>query len=268
MILNDIMLPGSIFNFVFLFRKVLERMTKRGRGNARRSAQRTDAEEAMQDACAEAEDVAAAVETGESSAATSAAAAGAPAAVLQRRLEKAKAQADQAKSDADKVIKEKEEMQKQMDDMRAALALAKSNVGDVVQVAENPVAPPARKVCLVPLETGFDLALNLDVCVINLIQIFRRGRKRWQLRRWPQFGVYPFLRMAASSLSSQVLARLTFERFKKSWFPESSLTQDSDGTIPFVALKCCRYYDSLQSAKEVYTRTGTLLPPGPRKGLM
>ncbi len=201
MILNDIMLPGSIFNSVFLFRKVLERMTKRGRGNARRSAQPMDAEEAMQDARAEVEDVAAAVETGESSAA----AAGAPAAVLQRRLEKAKAQADQAKSDADKAIKEKEAMQKQM---RAALALAKSNVGDVVQVAENPVATPARKVCLAPLETGFDLALNLDVCVINLIQIFRRGRKRWQLRRWLQFGVYPFLRMAASSLSSQVLARL------------------------------------------------------------
>jgi hypothetical protein len=179
-------------------------MTKKGRGNVRRSAQPTDAEEAMADARAEVDDVVAAVETDESSAA----AAGAPAAMLQRRLEKAKAQADQAKSDADKKTKEKEAMQKQMDDMQAALALAKSNVGDFVQVAENPVATPARKVFLVPLETGFDLALNLDVCVINLIQIFRRGRKWWQLRRWQQFGVYPFLRKAASSLSSQVLARL------------------------------------------------------------
>ncbi len=47
-----------------------------------------------------------------------------------------------------------------MDDLLAELVLAKSNVGDVVQVAENPVATPARKVCLVPLETGFDSALK------------------------------------------------------------------------------------------------------------
>jgi hypothetical protein len=51
-------------------------MTKRRRGNARRSAQPTNADEAMEDARAEVDDVAAAVETGESSAA----AAGAPAA--------------------------------------------------------------------------------------------------------------------------------------------------------------------------------------------
>ncbi len=44
MILNDIKLPFIIL--FFLFRKVLERMTKRGRGSARRSAQTTyDAEE-------------------------------------------------------------------------------------------------------------------------------------------------------------------------------------------------------------------------------
>jgi hypothetical protein len=216
-------------------------MTNRGRGNARRSAQATDADEAMEDARAEVDDVAAAVETGESSAAAARAPAQVPSAVLQRRLDKAKADANKAKSDTGQAIKEKEAMQKQMDDTRAALALAKSNVGDAVQVAENPVATPARKVCLVPIETGFDLALNLDVCVIYLIQIFHRGRKRWQLQ---QFRVYPFLRKAASSLSSQVLARPTFVIFKKSWFPESSLTQDSDGTISFVALKCYRYYDS------------------------
>jgi hypothetical protein len=47
-------------------------------------------------------------------------------------------------------------MQKKLDEMRAELALAKSNVGDTVQVADNPVSTPARKVCLVPLETCFD----------------------------------------------------------------------------------------------------------------
>jgi hypothetical protein len=53
-----------------------------------------------------------------------------------------------------------------MDDLRAELELAKSNVGDAVQIAQNPVSTPASKVCLVPL----DLALNLDVCVEYLIQ--------------------------------------------------------------------------------------------------
>ncbi len=38
-----------------------------------------------------------------------------------------------------------------MDEMRAELELAKSSVGDTVQVAHNPVSTPARKVCLVPL---------------------------------------------------------------------------------------------------------------------
>jgi hypothetical protein len=85
-ILNDIMLP-FIFIF-FLFRKVLERMVKGGRGggrgNGRRSAPATDdAAEAMADVRAEVDDVSAALETGESSAA-------APAEVLRRRLEKAK----------------------------------------------------------------------------------------------------------------------------------------------------------------------------------
>ncbi len=67
-------------------------MTKRGRGNACRSASSaTDAEEAMDDASAEVADVPAAVETGESSAAAAGAPAQVPAAVLQRRLDKAKA---------------------------------------------------------------------------------------------------------------------------------------------------------------------------------
>ncbi len=69
-------------------------------------------------------------------------------------------------------------MQKKIDDLRAELDLAKSNVGDTVQVAQNPVSTPARTVCLVPLETGFDLALNLYFCVIYLIQFCRRGRKQ------------------------------------------------------------------------------------------
>jgi hypothetical protein len=70
--------------------------------------------------------------------------------------------------------------------MLAELELAKSNLGDTVQVADNPVSTPARKVCLVPLETCFYLALNLDVCVIyrDVTQFCRRGRKQWQL---PQF---------------------------------------------------------------------------------
>ena len=56
-----------------------------------------------------------------------------------------------------------------------------SNVGDTVQVADNPVSTPAPKVCLVPLETCFDLAVNLDLCVMYLIQFCRRGGKQWQL---------------------------------------------------------------------------------------
>jgi hypothetical protein len=101
-------------------------------------------------------------------------------AVLQRRL-------DNAKSDTESAIKEKEAVQKIMDELQAELELAKSNVGDTVQVAHNSVSTPARKVCLVPLENGFDLALKLDLCVIYLIQFCRRGRKQWQLHRWPQF---------------------------------------------------------------------------------
>jgi hypothetical protein len=62
-----------------------------------------------------------------------------------------------------------------MNDLRAELELAKSNVGDDVQVAQNPVSTPARKVCLAPL----DLAFNFDVGVIYLIPFCRSGKKQW-----------------------------------------------------------------------------------------
>jgi hypothetical protein len=205
MILDDIILP---ILKLFLFRTVLERMPRAQAKKPKVAAGRpaTDADEAMEDARAEVDDVSAAVETGESSGES----AQLPPALLQRRLDKAKAEADKAKSDADKAIKQKEAMQKQMDDLRAELVLAKSNVGDVVQVAENP-ATPARKVLLVPLETGFDLALKS--ASIFLIQFCRRGRNQWQ---WQRFLVSPFLHKAASSLSSPVLARVTFVIFKES----------------------------------------------------
>ena len=147
---------------------------KRG-GAAGRAPPRNDADEAIDDARAEIEDTTAVLDAGasagESSGAPASGAPAIPSAVLHRRL-------DKARSAAESAIKEKEATQKKMDEMQAELELAKSNVGDAVQVAHNPVATPARKVCLVPLENGFDLALNLDVCVIYLIQIFRRGRKK------------------------------------------------------------------------------------------
>jgi hypothetical protein len=68
-------------------------------------------------------------------------------------------------------------------------------------------------------------------------------------------------------MSLHSIARVTFAIFKKSWFTESSLTRDTDGRMPFVALSY-RYSDSLQFAKEVYRCTGTLLPPGPLKQVM
>jgi hypothetical protein len=147
---------------------------KRG-GAAGRAPPRNDADEAIDDARAEIEDTTAVLDAGASAGESAGAAAGElPPALLKRRLDKAKA-------DADKAIKEKELMQKKMDEMRAELELAKSNVGDTVQVADNPVSTPAPKVCLVPLETCFDLAVNLDLCVMYLIQFCRRGGKQWQL---------------------------------------------------------------------------------------
>ena len=142
---------------------------KRG-GAAGRAPPRNDADEAIDDARAEIEDTTAVLDAGASSGESAGAAAGElPPALLKRRLDKAKA-------DADKAIKEnlKELMQKKMDEMRAELELAKSNVGDTVQVADNPVSTPAPKVCL-------DLAVNLDLCVMYLIQFCRRGGKQWQL---------------------------------------------------------------------------------------
>jgi hypothetical protein len=132
-------------------------MARGARGGGKRGAPagrapataHNDADEAMDDARAEIEDTSAALDAGASVGESS----GAPAreilnVVLQRRL-------DKAKSVAESAIKEKEAMQKKMDEMQAELELAKSNVGDTVQVADNPVSTPARKVCLVPLETCF-----------------------------------------------------------------------------------------------------------------
>ena len=184
MILDDIMPP--FLKPFSLFEKFWSEMTKKGSGSGKGrgavSRAVTDAEEAMNDARAEIADVADAVETGEPSGDRGGKASSVrpelPAGLLQRRL-------DAAKSDAEKAIKEKEAMQKKLDDMQAELELAKTNIGDVVPVAQNPVVTPARKVCLDQLETGFDLGLNLDVCVLYLIQFCRRSRKQWQL--WPQF---------------------------------------------------------------------------------
>jgi chromosome segregation ATPase len=131
-------------------------MVKGGKGGAKRGAPASrapapahnDADETMEDARAEIADTNAELDAGTSAGESSGAPARAlPPALLQRRL-------DKAKSDAESAIKEKEAMHKQMDEMRAELELAKSNVGDYVQVAHDPVSTPARKVCLVPLETG------------------------------------------------------------------------------------------------------------------
>ena len=124
---------------------------KRG-GAAGRAHAQNDADEAIADAAAEIEDTTALLDAGasagESSGAPASDAPAIPSAVLQRRLEKAKSLTDSA-------IKEKEALQKKLDEMRAELELAKSNVGDTVQVAPKPVATPSgHKVCLVPLETG------------------------------------------------------------------------------------------------------------------
>jgi hypothetical protein len=131
-------------------------MVKGGRGGAKRGAPagrtpapaHNDADEAMEDARAEIDDTTAELDAGASAGESSGAAARAlPPAVMQRRLDKIKEVAESA-------IKEKEVMQKKMDEMQAELELTKSNLGDTVQVAHNPVSTPARKVCWAPLETG------------------------------------------------------------------------------------------------------------------
>ena len=105
--------------------------------SGRRGRAQNDAEEAMQDAQAELNDTTAALDgVGES------AAPALPSALLQRRLDKEKQDKAVVTADKEKLIKEKELLQKEMDEMKAQLALAKANVGDVVSVT-----PPARKVC-------------------------------------------------------------------------------------------------------------------------
>ena len=59
-------------------------------------------------------------------------------------MDKKKNEKEKEKQEKDKAIREKELLQKKMDEMAAELALAKSNVGDVVSV----VAAPAAKVDL------------------------------------------------------------------------------------------------------------------------
>ena len=104
---------------------------------------RTDAEEAMEDARAEVNDVSAALST-PAGAAAAGESAGPPEphtlpdGLLQRRLEKASKEKEAA-------IKEKEIMQKKMDEMKAQLDLAHSKVGDAVSV-DSPITPSAGKV--------------------------------------------------------------------------------------------------------------------------
>jgi len=104
---------------------------------------RTDADEAMEDARAEVNDVSAALST-PAGAAAAGESAGPPEphtlpdGLLQRRLEKASKEKEAA-------IKEKEIMQKKMDEMKAQLDLAHSKVGDAVSV-DSPITPSAGKV--------------------------------------------------------------------------------------------------------------------------
>ena len=108
-------------------------------GGAR--AARTDADEAMDDARAEVNDVSSALSTPAAAAGESAGPPEStvlPEALLQRRLEKARGEKEAA-------IMEKEIMQKKMDEMKAQLDLAHSKVGDVVSV-DSPITPSAGKV--------------------------------------------------------------------------------------------------------------------------
>ena len=102
-------------------------------------AARNDADEALADANAELVDTAASL--GGESARTSL-----PDGLLQRRLAKEKADKEKANAEKEKALQEKELLQKKLKDMEAELQLAKTNVGDVVQVT------PAHKVCLECLE--------------------------------------------------------------------------------------------------------------------
>ena len=151
-------------------------------------------------------------------------------------------------------------MQKKMDEMQAQLELAHSKVGEVLSVESHYSFRRQGT-----LETSLNFVC-LDVCAsdMNLINFFRSGVNKWQLCGRPQLSVSPCLQQAASSMSWQGMARLTFVIFKKIWFPESLPTRDTDGTMQQLAMKCSKFSDILQSAKEVFTCTGTLLPPGPK----
>ncbi len=104
-------------------------------------AARTNADEAMDDAQAEVNDVSAVLNTPAAAAGESA---GPPEpyplpdGLLQRRLDKERLAKETA-------IKEKEIMQKKMDEMKAQLDLAHSKVGDVLSV-DSPITPSAGKV--------------------------------------------------------------------------------------------------------------------------
>ena len=114
-----------------------------GRRAGSRQTARTDADEAMEDAQAEINDVSAALRTPSADAGESASQLERPAlpeALLQRRVDKEKKEKEQA-------IKEKEIMQKKMDEMQAQLDLAHAKVGDVVSV-DSPITPSSGKVRL------------------------------------------------------------------------------------------------------------------------
>ena len=122
-------------------------MPAKGKGNAVRSGPRirgsslNDAEQALQDALAEVDDMTSVIDSAPSAGGT-AGAAPLPAALLERRLSK-------VTTEKEKAIKENELLQKQVEEMRAELELSKAKVGDVVQVPDT-AAAPARKVRLLP----------------------------------------------------------------------------------------------------------------------
>ena len=104
---------------------------------------RTDADEAMEDAQAEVNDVSAALSTPAAAAGESAGPPEPPSlpeGLLQRRL-------DKERLEKEKAIKEKEILQTRMDEMQAQLDLAHSKVGAVVSV-DSPITSSAGKVRL------------------------------------------------------------------------------------------------------------------------
>ncbi len=134
------------FSFNFQARMSKQRARAGGAAGRRagsRQTARTDADEAMEDAQAEIDDVSAALRTPSAAAGESASQPEHPAlpeALLQRRLAKEKSEKEQA-------IKEKEILQKKMDEMQAQLDLAHAKVGDVVSV-DSSITPSAGKIRL------------------------------------------------------------------------------------------------------------------------